>query len=401
MTTRRLSPEARTVLILNALYVGADALCSVFVGVYLWINSLAFHLVCLHYLTLYAVTPVVFLLAGWYSQARDRLHVYRLGLFMHAVYYASILWLREDSPRYAIALGALLGVTWGLFWAGNNVFNYDVTRNGSREYYFGWLSAVNGASQLVAPLVAGLLVQYLPDNRAGYHVIFAIAALMYLAAIGVSVRVPPDNVPRPYHLRRALFPGKDQRDWRLVMLTSLTLAGAYNLFTFLLALFMFIETGREANVGIFSSFQALASITVAYFIGRAITPRTRKPAMFASVSFLLAAGLLVLTEFNLYTLIVFGFLRSLAGPLFEVPHSSIRYAVIDRCAHDPSQRIEYIAAWEVPLAMGRIAMLGLLIGLHALLGPPAVRIVLFLLCVNRLLSFLIITRTSVVQTQAT
>lgn len=400
MTTRRLSPEARTVLILNALYVGADALCSVFVGVYLWINSLDLHVVCLHYLALYAVTPVVFLLAGWYSQARDRLHVYRLGLFMHAVYYGSILWLREDSPQYAVFLGALLGVTWGLFWAGNNVFNYDVTRSGNREYYFGWLSAVNGAAQLLAPVVAGLLVQYLPENRLGYHVIFGLAALMYLAAIAFSVRVPHDNVPRPYHLRRALFPGKDQRDWRLVMMASFTLAGAYSLFTFLLGVFMFIETGREANVGLFSSFQALASITVAYLIGRAITPRTRKPAMLTSVLFLLAAGLLVLTEFNLYTLILFGFLRSLAGPLFEIPHSSIRYAVIDRCVDDPSQRIEYIAAWEVPLALGRITMLGLLIGLYAMIGAPAVRIVLFLLCVNRALSFLLIARTSVMRTQA-
>jgi len=287
------------VLVLNALYVAADALCSIFVGVYLWINSLELHVVCLHYLALYAVTPVVFILAGWYSQARDRLHVYRLGLFLHAVYYGTILYLREDAARLAPLLGGLLGVTWGLFWAGNNVFNYDVSGKGRREYYFGWLSAVSGAAQLFAPMLAGFFIEFMPNGRAGYHTLFALAALLYLTAMALSLRMPPDKTPRPYHIRRALFPGKDQRDWRMVMLAAFTLAGAFSLFNVLLGIVMFIETGKEANVGLFASAQAMVGILIAYTVGRMVTPRTRRRAMLFSTCCLLAAGTIILWRFNI------------------------------------------------------------------------------------------------------
>ena len=74
MSQRNLHPKAWVALLLGGLYTAAEALCSIFVSVYFWVNSQDFGVVCRHYLTLFIVTPFVFLLAGWYSQARERLH---------------------------------------------------------------------------------------------------------------------------------------------------------------------------------------------------------------------------------------------------------------------------------------------------------------------------------------
>ncbi|MDX9976143.1 MAG: MFS transporter, partial [FCB group bacterium] len=364
MSTKTLEPKARLVLFLNALYMTADALCSVFVAVYFYISSQRFEVVCFHYLAIFAVTPVVFLLSGWYSQARDRLHVYRLGLVLHAVYYGLILWLRDDSAQYAVPLGALLGVTWGLFWAGNNVFHYDVTTRGNREYFFGWLSAVSSAARLVAPAAAGLLIEVLPGNRIGYYIIFFLAVCMFIMAVVLSWGVPHDRTRRPFHIRRALFPGPDQRDWRLVMLAALPLAGAFQLFHVLLALVMYMQTSREGDVGLFTSGQALVSIVVAYLAGRLIVPENRSKAMFWAAVMLFAGGVVMLHEISVYTLIIFGFLRSVETPLFQIPYLSVRFQVIDQCVENPAQRIEYIAAWEVPLAIGRVIVMGALVLLY-------------------------------------
>ncbi|MFP4500282.1 MAG: MFS transporter [Candidatus Hydrogenedentota bacterium] len=397
MSSKVLEPKARLVLILNALYMTADALCSVFVAVYLWKSGQRFEVVCYHYLAIFAVTPVVFLFAGWYSQARDRVHMYRLGLFFHAVYYAAILLLQERSVVYAAPLGALLGMTWGFFWAGNNVFHYDATNADNREYYFGWLTAVSSTARLVAPAIAGLLIQYLPDNRAGYHVIFFLALCIFLAAIVLSWWMPHDRTRRPFRIKRALFPGPEQHDWRLIMAAALALAGAFQLFHVLLGLIMFMETSREGDVGLFASGQALVTIAVAYIAGRLIVPRNRKRAMFLGSMALLAGGVLTFIQINLYTLIAFGFLRSVATPLFQIPHLSARFQVIDQSVETPTQRIEYIAAWEVPLAIGRLVMMGLLVALYLLIGEWGLRITLLLLCVNRFLAYLLVARTSVVR----
>lgn len=394
MLENRLHPRARLVLVMNALYMTADSLCTVFVGVYFWITSHSFGLVCAHYLALYLVTPVVFLLAGWYAKARDRVHVFRLGLFLHAVYYGLILYLQDEAVNHAIALGALLGVTWGFFWAGNNIFHYDVTKGAKREYYFGALNVVWGASRLAAPLLGGILIHAAPEDRFGYHLLFALALLLYLAAAALSFRVPPDRDRQPYRLWRALFPGRQHRDWLLVMLASTTLAGAFSIFYFLLGLLMYMQTAKEVNVGAYTSLQALVSIAAAYFIGRLIVPHTRKRAMAFATALLFAAGLLMLWELNVYTLVAFGFLRAIATPLFQIPHSGIRFEVIDNCIEEPSQRIEYIAAWEVPLAIGRGIMMSAIILLYAWLGEFGLQIAIFWLCANRLLTYLLLSRIS-------
>ncbi|MCC6145846.1 MAG: MFS transporter [Candidatus Hydrogenedentes bacterium] len=397
MNENRLTPTARLVLVLNALYMTADALCTVFVGVYLWINSLAFSVVCGHYIALYAVTPVFFLLAGWYSKSRDRVHVFRLGLILHAVYYGLILWLQESATTYAVHLGALLGVTWGLFWAGNNVFHYDVTKGEKREYYFGALNVVWGSARLLAPVIGGLLIEFAPHQAAGYHLIFALAMALYLAAFVMSYRIPADRQPRPFRIGRALWPGKDQRDWRLVMIASATIAGAFSIFYFLLGLAMFMVTNKEFDVGWYTGLQALVSMATGYVIGRLIVPRTRRHAMIWAVILLSAGGLVMLYAINVYTLVIFGFLRAIATPLFQIPHSGLRFEIIDACIQDPSERIEYIAAWEVPLAVGRVVMMGIILGLYQWQGLWGLQIALFLMCANRILTYALLRQTSIMK----
>lgn len=394
---RRLNREARVVLLLNAFYGVAEALCSVFVGVYFWVNSLDFNTVCYYYLTIYIVTPFVFILAGWYSQARDRVYVFRIGLVLHAVFYGTLLWLREDSVHYAIPLGALLGVTWGFFWAGNNTFNFDVAASDKRDYFFGWLGVVSDSARLVSPLISGMIIHFLPGQQGGYLVIFASALVLYLGAIVLSVWVPQDRTRRPFRIRRALFPGKDQRDWQWIMLASMSLAGSFNIFHFLLGLVMYMQTGSEMTVGGFTAFQALAGALVSYSIGRLILPRTRRRAMFWGVVVLVAAGAIISVHLSFWTLVIFGFLRSVSQPLFGIPHSSIRFDVIDRCAEDPVQRIEYLCAWEVPLALGRVIMMSALMLCFGYLGETGLRAVLFFLCAVRIVTYFLMSQISTVK----
>lgn len=401
MNERRLSAHAWVALILSALYSAAEALCSVFVSVYLWINSQDFLTVCWYHVTLYFVTPVFFLLAGWYSQARDRLHVYRLGLILHAVFYATLLTLAERSAQRPALLGALLGVTWGVYWAGANVFNFDVTTRGKREYYIGVLTAVTGFVSLLSPLLGGLLIRYARTPRQGYHTIFAVVLILYMISFAVSFLMPSDNIRRPYRIFRALFPRKDQRDWQLMMLASASLAGSFNIFPFLLGLLMYLRTGSELSVGGYASFQALASVVAAYFVGRLISPRTRRAYMRWGVITLLAADSLMLFDITFTTLFLFGLLRSVSGPLFGVPYGALRYDVIHDCAEEPAQRIEYIAAWEVPLAVGRVLMMLVMMALYGYWrgNELALRIILFAICALRILTYQLTVHTKVVSSQ--
>lgn len=399
MARDRLHPKAWVAFALQGLYSGADALCFIFVSVYFWRNSQDFMLICRHYLILYTVTPVFFLLAGWYAQARDRLHCYRLGLALHACYYGTLLLLRERSPEYAGWLGAFLGVTWGVFWAGANTFDFDVTVHGRREYYFGVLHTVGGLVRFLAPLIGGKIITASSDGLTGYHRVFALAIALYVVAFAISYQMPRDSERRPFRIRRALFPGKDQRDWRLVMLASASLAGTFNILAFLLGLLMFMKTGSELSVGSLASLEAGTGIMVAYLTGRVVVPENRRTFMRWGVILLVFAGAVISLRITVASLFAFGLLRAVSSPMFSVPHFSLRLDIIARDAEDPSQRIEYISAWEVPLALGRIAMMLLIMALYTWLSHSelGLRVALFALCAVRIVTYQLLIRTSPVR----
>jgi YQGE family putative transporter len=319
--------------------------------------------------------------------------VYRLGLVLHAVYYTTLLVLREHSPDHAIALGALLGVTWGVFWAGANVFNYDVSITGRREFYYGMLQTVTGCARLVSPVIGGFIIQYASTELQGYHRVFGVVACIYIAAFLLSFRMHQDSEPRPFRIRRALFPGRDQRDWRLVMFASASMAGAYSIFQFLLGLLMYMETGSALNVGGLASIQALAAIVTALIAGRMVTRATRVRSMAIGTAVLVAAGLMVSVKLSIWTLIAFGVLRSIAGPLFDIPHFSVRMDIISKSMKEPWERIEYISAWEAPLAAGRVVMMTLMAVLFATLGVLGLKIMLCILSCMRIVTFLLLKNT--------
>jgi len=294
-------------------------------------------------------------------------------------------------------LGALLGVAWGFFWAGNNTFNYDAVEAPQRDYFFGWLNAVTGASRFGAPAISALIMWFVAIEETGYYILFAAAVVLYLVSVIASTWITKDSQCRPFRLARALFPGRDQRDWRLVMVASATQAGSFHIFYFVLGLAMYLKTDSAATVGIYTSFQFLAGIAVSFLVGRRVRPETRKHYMGWAAFLLVLAGAVVAWEINVWTLVLFGLIRSIALPLFMIPYASIRLDIIDLSARDPSERIEYMCASEVPLAAGRVIMMAVLLVLSGALDELGLRIALFLLCANRILTYLIIIRTSVVR----
>ena len=396
MVEKRLLPDAWVVLLLQGLYCSAGALSTVFVSVYLWVNSRDLGVICRHYFVLFAVIPFFFILAGWYSQARDRVHMYRLGLVLHAVFYGTLLLLRERSPEYAGWLGGFLGLTWGVFWAGANTFNFDVTVSGQREYFLGLMQVVGAGVSLVAPVLSGGIIRYSGDGVVGYHRVFWLVLVLFVACLGVSLWVPADSQRRPFKIGRALFPGRDQGDWRIMMLVSASLTGSFTIFPVLLGVLMYVETSNELAVGGYGTFQAVAALVTAYFVGRTVCPSNRRRVLWWGVATLLAAGATMFVRLNIVTLFLFGLFRSISGPLFGIPHSGLNLDIIEKSAEDPAQRIEYLCAWEVPLAIGRVLMMGLLWVVYAGLGggEGPVRLMLILLCAVRVVSYQLIIRTS-------
>lgn len=391
-------PKAWLIILLNALYSIAEALCSAFVSVYFYVNSLDISLVFLHYTTLYIVTPIAFIAAGWYAKTRDRTHVFRIGLVLHAAYYALLLYLRESSVDYVVPLGAFFGITWGFFWAGNNTFQFDYSAGGKgREYFLGLISGVSNGAKLFAPFLSGAIISLCVTPERGYHSIFWVALLIYLFAIAASFYIPHLKSHHPFRLRKALLPVKEHRDWRLILLASFTLSGSFHIFHFLLAILMYMRSGSEFAVGGYVSLQGIITVITAFFVGKYVRPETRSVYMFWGVVVLITGGIIIAWKVSFLTLILFALFRSISLPLFGIPHTAIRFEVMQQTAEDPSERIEYLSAWEVPLALGRITVMSLIMFLYIFSGAPGLRFAVLFLCLIRIATYMLVTRVSFVK----
>ena len=399
MRSTALHPQAKVAFVLAGLYNAADALCQIFVSVYFWRNSHDLMVICWYYLALYSVTPIVFVMSGWYSKVRDRLHVYRLGIILHAVYYATLLVLREESVHYTFPLGLMLGVTWGTFWAGANTINYDVTTSGRREYFIGIMNAVSQASRSVAPLLGGFIITRTADRLTGYHVVFAVAVGLYLLSFLVSFFMTRDPRRTPFRIKRALFPSKDQSDWRYVMLASFTSAGAVEIPAMFLAILMFMQTENELNVGSYAAYQALIAIAISYAFGWWIRPETRRQHLFWSSLVNALSAIILLFPITLTSLMAFALLRSASLAVFGIGHFSMRMEAIMNAAEDSLQRIEYLCAWEVPLAIGRVIIMLITVALALTLDDPgmAIRIVIVFICVLRMTTYYFLSKTTMLR----
>lgn len=393
-----LQSKAWLIILLNAFYSIADALCSVFVSVYFYVNSLDVTLVFHHYTTLYFTTPIAFIIAGWYAKTRDRTHVFRIGLILHALYYALLLYLRTEAVHHVIPLGALFGITWGFFWAGNNIFQFDFSSGGkSREYFLGLISAVSSGAKMAAPFISGAIIRLSVTPERGYHLIFSLALIIYLASIVVSFRIPHERSRRPFRIRKALFPPVENRDWRLIMVAAASLAGSFHIFHFLMAILMYRHVSNEAAVGGYVSFQGLITVVTAYFVGRYAMPHRRLGFMYWGVVILIIAGVVLASKITLATLVIFAFFRSISLPLFGIPHMAVRFEVMQQVVREPSDRIEYICAWEVPLAVGRIVLMCVVMTLYAIADDTGLRISIFLLCILRIATYQLVKRVSFVK----
>lgn len=399
--SRRLLGPARTLLAINALFWAADGLCSIFVNIYLWRVQREFPVLLRYNLACWVTIPPFILLAGWLAQARDRTWALRIGLALHAVFYLSLLSLREAAVGHVVPLGVVLGVAMGFYYAGLHTLTFDVTAQGERDYYVGLSSFTSGITGAVAPFAAGAVIGLAAGLR-GYVMVFALAVVLYVVAFATSLRLPPDREVRAFRIRVALLPPKEHSDWRRVMALWAVFGGRFGIFMFIVGLLMYMASGSEMVVGGYSLVTGSIRILGSLVVGRAVTPARRLPFMLLGALSGTAAGLIMLGPINLLVVWAFGIMLAVSTPLFSIPSSAIQLDVIGRTAADPSQRVEYVCAREVPLAVGRFIYLAVLWSLYDLLTKNllGLRIAVCVTAATALLGYFIMSRISFVREEA-
>lgn len=347
-----LTKDFKLLLSIGALYSLSVALSNTFVNVYLWRLTEGYFQVGIYNLAIVLTQPFFFIFAGRIAKQVDRIIVFRIGVFLLALYYSTVLMLGERVSAFLWLIGGLLGMGYGFYWLAYNVLTFEITEPETRDFFNGMVGVLGSLGGMIGPLVAGfILMRYLKN---GYSIIFVISLSLFALATILSFFMVRRPAKGRYFFIDVLKRRKTNIHWRMITYANFSQGLREGIFAFIINLYVFLAGRSEMALGKFAFINSLVSSIAYFFAGRFIKNSLRQKAIFLGGLFLFLAVFIILLWPNYVSFLIYGVIISTAYPVILVPYLSTVYDVIGAASEAGELRIEYVVVRELFLNLGRI-----------------------------------------------
>lgn len=374
----KLDGQTRLLLTVNGLFVTAGALSGTFLGVYIWKASRDFVLLGWFTLIGHLVMGLTFWLAGNGVKEGDKMLRLRLGIGCSALFYASVLLLGNRAIDYIVLLGALHGLSNGLFWLAFNVVYFEVTEADTRDRFNGLAGVTGSLAGMAAPWLSGFVISRM-GGESGYRTIFIASLGIFVVGVLVSLRLRNRRTDGEYDWR---MPVKAVRTagsaWRPVGWALVAQGAREGVFGIVIGVLVYVATGSELLLGNFALITSGVGFVTFYAVGKWLKPKWRKTGMLVGTVGITAVILPFFWDVNFKTLLAFGIGVAIFMPLFVVPMTSSVFDMIGMSDDGVRYRVEYVVVRELSLNVGRIAgMAAFIATMSATAAPLALNVFMF------------------------
>lgn len=368
----RLDKQTLLLLVVNGLFITANALSGTFLIIYIWKESHNFMLLGWFTLLTSVFMALTFWVAGNAVKEGNKMICLRLGIGASAVFYAIVLLLGQSAIQYIWLLGIVQGLAVGFFWLAFNVIYFEVTNADNRDRFNGWTGVIGSVVGMIVPWCSGYLISH-TAGESGYRIIFMISLGIFVVGIGVSFflrnRKSEGNYDwlLPYRIMN-----KPQTPWRPVI-GALTAQGIReSVFGVMIGVLVYIQTGSELALGNFALITSTVGFISYYATGRWLKPIWRKRGMLVGTIVITAVIIPFFFGVSFTTLLIFGIGASLFFPLYTIPMTSAVFDLIGSDEDSARQRVEYVVTRELALNAGRITGMAIFIGTLYISREPLV-----------------------------
>ncbi len=375
----RLSAPERKLVWMIGLYDFTYALSSVFVNVFLFRQGNDWKVVGLFNLSQFIFIIPAFTGGGYLARRFSYLRSYQLGFVFNALLYFWVLVWRDNSTQHPWILGLLAGGGIGFYYLGQHALTFELVHSKRRDYFFSVSLVLSSVFRILAPALAGWVIFHL--NRLslekgwlfnGYHAVFLVTLMAYLALIFESSRlkVRPHR-GRFLYWRTLVHPSNP--DWNKLMAGYFLWGVRNGVFWFATGLFIYQLFRDEWVVGTYGMGSNLLAVIASYLLAKWVGPKNRDFGVLASCLLMGAASALLTWRMDLAALIVFAVLNSVGVSWFQISFSAASLSVIDGAFEGKKRRLEYLAIRELPLGIGRVTGLLLFLGAQKIYGDRGLR----------------------------
>jgi YQGE family putative transporter len=351
---RKLSRDAIVTLIIHACYQFGASMAGVFLHLYLWrlthdlfVNG-AFSIIG------FLIGPIAFAVGGKIAKTKDRLFVYRLGIFLTAVFYLLVIIARERVVDYFYIFAVFNGISGAFYWLGFLTLMYDVSTDRNRIRYLGLNSISFNLAGLAGPALAGFIITQ-NQGLSGYIIVFSLAFIMFVVTTVGSFRLKMDATHhKVYYLKMMGLLARKNKQFLKGLYGWFTLGLMQGLMIFLPNILLFTVLSREDLVGYMGVVFLGFTIITSYMLSRyAKEHQARIFVLIAAAGYSISASFL-LWDVSTWTVICFLGLYFLCAPLQMNSFSAYHYRLVGRLPLKGNLRVETMVVREAFVNMGRV-----------------------------------------------
>lgn len=355
-----LDRRANTMVAVHGAYTAANLLAGAFLSIFLWRASHDLTPIALYSGLSALMIPAAFLANGLLWRGIGAGASIRIGLFGCGLSYLVILILGNDAPHWVVLLGLLRGVAEGFYWSGFHLVTYDTTSDRDRDRYFGAQATASLLLTAALPPAAGAIIvagTRVGGAYRGYQLVFALAAVVLMAAMVLAGRLPSAARGR-LSLHRVATLARRNPDWRWVTRARLADGFTGSLAGLVLTILMFLVLKNEQQVGNFNGLMGLLGVGISLGLAAFMKPQHRIACALAGGALLVLSTFLLPLYLTAWAIVGFGLLRAIGGPLYGNALAPVALQVIDRDPAPKLMRYDYIVHQELCLGIGRVVSIG-------------------------------------------
>lgn len=352
-----MSKNAKTLLVVSALYSFAMGLSNIFINVFFWKETNNFIIVAVYNLIIHIVTPCMFIFAGMLSKRKNGIWSMRLGLLVYSLFFFLILLIGSRGIVCIYLLGAVCGIAAGFYWLAFNTLCFDFTDSTFRDTFNGFNGCFAGIATIIGPITAALIISRFSGFN-GYRVVFSITFVIFILLILISTKFSCKSYTDKLNFRVAFY-GNDN-EWKTVA-KSTFVWGFRDATIILVVNIMIIEKLKsELTLGVFILVASLISAGSYVLVQKIIKPKNRKNSILIGSAGSFFASWVLVMKTSYTALFIYIIMDAFFLPFYMVQLSSATFNVINQ-AHEEKLRIEYMINRDIVLNGGRIISTAILI----------------------------------------
>jgi YQGE family putative transporter len=347
-------------VLVHGAYTAANLLAGTFLSIFLWRASHDLTPIAIYSGLSALMIPIAFVANGLLWRGLGAGASIRLGLFGNGCSYLVILLLGNDAPHWVVALGLMRGMAEGFYWSGFHLVSYDTTCDRDRDRYFGAQATASWILTATLPPAAGAIIvagTHVGGTYRGYQMVFALAAVVLMAAMVLAGRLPSSARER-LSVRRVATLGRRNPDWRWVTRARLADGFTGSLVGLVLTILMFLVLKNEQQVGNFNGLMGLLGVGISLGLAAFMKPQHRIACALVGGALLVLSTFLLPLYLTAWAIVGFGLLRAIGGPLHGNALAPLALQVIDRDPTPKAMRYDYIVHQELCLGIGRVLSIG-------------------------------------------